>query len=192
MKRFTREARRFKTEIPYRRMESLPRDEMQVDFGQGAWVVIWTAGKRRPHLFRAVLSHSRKGYTEVVASGHGVVRAASERVPRGGRGHEDGSVRQPEGGGHPSGLVRSVNLKLLAEFAKFGDGTVVRRANRGCCGTRASARPVSTTRAENAVKGRRFPESLGAQNIYLAGERSKTWPTRASTGRSTSRCVLSS
>ena len=28
-----------KTEIPFRRMESAPGDEMQVDFGQGAWVV---------------------------------------------------------------------------------------------------------------------------------------------------------
>jgi len=38
---------------------------MQFDFGQGAWVV--TGGRRRrPHLFRAVLSHSRKGYSEVV------------------------------------------------------------------------------------------------------------------------------
>ena len=64
VKRFTRrlEAR---IEIPYRRMESLPGDEMQVDFGQGAWVEE-DGRKRRPHLFRAVLSHSRKGYTEVV------------------------------------------------------------------------------------------------------------------------------
>src|ERR1700691_1897687 len=47
-------------------MESLPGDEMQVDFGQGAWVVGPDGRKHRPHLFRAVLSHSRKGYTEVV------------------------------------------------------------------------------------------------------------------------------
>ena len=39
--------------------------EAQVDFGQGAWVMV--DGKRkRPHLFRIVLSHSRKGYSEVV------------------------------------------------------------------------------------------------------------------------------
>ena len=51
--------------LPCRRMETAPGEQMQVDFGQGA--PIEAEGKRRrPHLFRAVLSHSRKGYTEVV------------------------------------------------------------------------------------------------------------------------------
>jgi transposase len=46
-------------------MEVAPGAEAQVDFGQGAWVV--AEGKRkRPHFFRVVLSHSRKGYSEVV------------------------------------------------------------------------------------------------------------------------------
>ena len=36
-----------------------------MDFGQGAWVLV-TAGGSGPHLFRIVLSHSRKGYSEVV------------------------------------------------------------------------------------------------------------------------------
>ena len=39
---------------------------MQVDFGQGAPVIDEHGKRRRPHLFRAVLSHSRKGYSEVV------------------------------------------------------------------------------------------------------------------------------
>jgi transposase len=52
-------------DLPFRRMECGPGEELQVDFGTGAWVV--ADGKRRPpHLFRAVLSHSRKGYSEVV------------------------------------------------------------------------------------------------------------------------------
>jgi hypothetical protein len=52
-------------ELPFRRMECAPGHELQVDFGQGDWVS--EAGKRRRlHLFRAVLSHSRKGYSEVV------------------------------------------------------------------------------------------------------------------------------
>lgn len=51
--------------LPFRRMECAPGEEVQVDFGQGAWVVV--DGKRkRPHLFRMVLSHSRKGVSEVV------------------------------------------------------------------------------------------------------------------------------
>jgi transposase len=51
--------------LPWRRMECEPGHELQVDFGQGAWIAV--AGRRkRPHVFRAVLSHSRKGYSEVV------------------------------------------------------------------------------------------------------------------------------
>lgn len=52
--------------LPFRRMECEPGDEGQVDFGQGAWIVDADGKKRRPHLFRLVLSHSRKGYSEVV------------------------------------------------------------------------------------------------------------------------------
>jgi transposase len=52
-------------ELPYRRLECAPGQEVQVDFGRGAWVI--EAGqRRRPHLFRAVLSCSRKGYSEAV------------------------------------------------------------------------------------------------------------------------------
>ena len=51
--------------LPFRRMECKPGHECQVDFGQGGWVI--ENGKRkRPHLFRIVLSHSRKAYSEVV------------------------------------------------------------------------------------------------------------------------------
>jgi len=51
--------------LPFRRMECAPAQEMQVDFGKGAWIMV--EGKRkRPYLFRVVLSHSRKGYSEVV------------------------------------------------------------------------------------------------------------------------------
>jgi transposase len=53
--------------LPFRRIETAPGEEMQVDFGQGAPVIDPTTGKRRrPHLFRATLSFSRKGYSEVV------------------------------------------------------------------------------------------------------------------------------
>jgi transposase len=52
-------------ELPHRRLECAPGEEMQVDFGQGAWIEA-DGKRRRPHLFRAVLSHSRKGYSEVV------------------------------------------------------------------------------------------------------------------------------
>jgi len=51
--------------LPFRRMECDPGAEGQVDFGRGAPIEI--DGRRRyPHAFRIVLSHSRKGYSEVV------------------------------------------------------------------------------------------------------------------------------
>ncbi|HOP99001.1 MAG TPA: hypothetical protein PLK78_16405, partial [Verrucomicrobiota bacterium] len=52
-------------ELPFRRMECAPAQELQVDFGQGAWVLD-NGRRRRPHLFRAVLSYSRKAYSEAV------------------------------------------------------------------------------------------------------------------------------
>lgn len=52
-------------ELPFRRMECLPGEEGQADFGTGAPVVD-REGRRRPYVFRFVLSHSRKGYSEAV------------------------------------------------------------------------------------------------------------------------------
>jgi len=53
------------TELPFRRMECAPGHELQVDFGQGAWVME-NGHRRKTHLFRCVLSHSRKAYSEAV------------------------------------------------------------------------------------------------------------------------------
>ncbi|MFV2066967.1 MAG: IS21 family transposase [Pirellulales bacterium] len=52
-------------QLPFRRMECPPGEEAQVDFGKGAPVVSAEGKRRRTHLFRIVLSHSRKGYSEV-------------------------------------------------------------------------------------------------------------------------------
>jgi transposase len=52
------------TELPFRRMECMPGEEMQVDFGAGAPIIEPGQRRRRPHVFRAVLGHSRKGYSE--------------------------------------------------------------------------------------------------------------------------------
>lgn len=64
VKRFVRQLRQTQP-VPFVRMEVAAGQEAQVDFGQGAWV--WVKGRhKRPHLFRVVLSHSRKAYSEVV------------------------------------------------------------------------------------------------------------------------------
>ncbi|MFH1373310.1 MAG: IS21 family transposase [bacterium] len=54
-----------KTPLPFRRMECEPGHEAQVDFGSGAWIV-QDGKKRRAHVLRVILSHSRKGYSEAV------------------------------------------------------------------------------------------------------------------------------
>lgn len=55
------------SELPFRRIEVEPGAEMQVDFGQGRPWTDHEGKQRKSHVFRAVLSFSRKGYTEAVA-----------------------------------------------------------------------------------------------------------------------------
>jgi transposase len=50
--------------LPFRRMESAPGEEAQVDFGTGAPIVTADGKRRKTHVFRVVLSCSRKGYSE--------------------------------------------------------------------------------------------------------------------------------
>jgi transposase len=54
------------TEPPVRRMECAPGAEAQVDFGRGAPVVDADGRRKCTWVFRIVLSHSRKGYSEAV------------------------------------------------------------------------------------------------------------------------------
>lgn len=74
VKRFVRRLKAA-TPLPFRRMECAPGAEAQVDFGTGAPVVTpegeplpvgAKTRRRKTHVFRIVLSHSRKGYSESV------------------------------------------------------------------------------------------------------------------------------
>jgi hypothetical protein len=53
-------------ELPFRRLECGAGEEAQVDFGSGAPIVAGDGRRRKTHVFRIVLSHSRKGYSEAV------------------------------------------------------------------------------------------------------------------------------
>jgi transposase len=57
---------RQKVPLPFRRLETEPAEEAQVDFGTGAPVRMSDGKVRRPWIFRIVLSYSRKAYSEVV------------------------------------------------------------------------------------------------------------------------------
>ncbi len=65
IKRFARRSRTHGP-LPFRRMECTPGEEAQIDFGTGAPIVAPDGKRRRTHVFRIVLSHSRKAYSEVV------------------------------------------------------------------------------------------------------------------------------
>lgn len=54
------------TPLPFRRMEVAPGTEAQIDFGKGAKVIDGQGRRRKTHVIRVVLSHSRKAYSEAV------------------------------------------------------------------------------------------------------------------------------
>jgi transposase len=53
-------------DLPFRRLECAAAAEAQVDFGTGAALVGADGKRQRTHVFRIVLSHSRKAYSEAV------------------------------------------------------------------------------------------------------------------------------
>ena len=65
VQRFVRRLRST-TSFPFRRMECEPGEEAQIDFGTGAPVGDPDGKRRRTHVFRIILSHSRKAYSEAV------------------------------------------------------------------------------------------------------------------------------
>jgi transposase len=154
-------------ELPFRRMECAPGQELQVDFGLGAWVM--EKGKRRrPHLLRAVLSHSRKGYSEVVW------RQTAESFLRG----LENAFR------HFGGVTVTVvidNLKAgviqadwydpqlnpkLEEFARHY-GTVILPTKPAMPRHKGKVESGVKYAQNNAVAGRTFA-SLGEQNLFLS------------------------
>lgn len=52
------------TELPFRRLECGPGEEVQVDFGTGAPVAGPNGKRRKTHVLRLILSYSRQGYSE--------------------------------------------------------------------------------------------------------------------------------
>ncbi len=154
-------------DLPFRRMECAPGEEMQVDFGTGAWVVE-DGHRRRPHLFRAVLSHSRKGYSEAVW------RQDTETFVR----CLENAFR------FFGGVTKTVvpdNLKAAVIQADWYDpelnpklnsfaehyGTVIVPTKPAMPRHKGKIEAGVKYVQSNALKGRTF-ESLAAQNLFLA------------------------
>jgi transposase len=166
VKRFVRRLTQ-QADPPFQRIEVEPGAEAQVDFGQGAWVME-ADRRRRPHLFRVVLSHSRKAYSEVVW------RQTTENFIRA----LENAFRHF--GGVPRTLVID-NLRAavkrvdwfepelnpkVEEFCQHYD-TVILPTRPAMPRHKGKIEAGVKYAQNNALKGRRF-ESLAAQNQFLA------------------------
>ena len=166
VKRFVRQLEQAHP-LPFRRMESEPGQEAQVDFGQGAWVV--EAGRRRrPHVLRVVLSHSRKGYTEAFW------RQTTENFVRG----LENALR------HFGGVVRTLvidNLRAAVQKVDWFEpelnpkvvsfcehyGTVILPTKPAMPRHKGKIEAGIKYVQANGLAGKQFA-SLGAQNVHLA------------------------
>ena len=156
-----------KQELPFRRMECEPGQEVQVDFGLGAWV-IEDGKRRRPHLFRAVLSCSRKGYSEAVwrQTAESFLRCLENAFR-----HFGGVPATVVIDNLKAGVLRAdwfdpdLNPKL-DEFARHY-GTVLLPTKPVTPRHKGKVESGVKYAQNNAVAGRSFT-SLGAQNVFLA------------------------
>ena len=164
-------------ELPFRRMECAPGQELQVDFGQGAWVV--ENGKRhRTHLFRGVLSHSRKGYCEAVwrQTSESFIRCLENAFR-----HFGGVTVTVVIDNLKAGVIRvdwfdpELNPKL-EEFARHY-GTAILPTKPAMPRHKGKVEAGVKYAQNNAVKGRSF-NSLAAQNLFLAEWERTTADTR--------------
>ena len=155
------------TPLPFRRMEVLPGEEAQVDFGTGAPIMNDDSSRRRTHVLRVVLSHSRKGYSEAVY-----------------RQTTDNLIHCLENAfWHFGGVAKTLvpdNLKAAVLKADWYDPDLNPKLRSFCehYGTVLLPTKPRTPRhkgkvergvdyvQENALKGRKFT-SLQAQNDYL-------------------------
>jgi len=155
------------TPLPFRRIEVAPGEEAQIDFGSGAAIINDDGSRRRTHVLRVVLSHSRKAYSEAVY-----------------RQTTDNLIHCLENafwhfGGVPKTLVPD-NLKAAVLKADWYDPELNPKLRSFCehYGTVLLPTKPRTPRhkgkvergvdyvQENALKGRTF-DSLHAQNDYL-------------------------
>jgi transposase len=176
VKRFVRQLEQARP-LPFRRIETAPGQEAQVDFGQGAWVVE-NGKRRRPHVLRVVLSHSRKGYTEAFW------RQTTENFIRG----LENALR------HFGGVVSTLvidNLRAAVQKVDWFEpelnpkvvsfcehyGTVILPTKPAMPRHKGKVEAGVDYVQENALAGKQFA-SLAAQNLHLAHWESTVADTR--------------
>lgn len=180
VKRFCRSLRRVEP-AQFDRLEFLPGEEAQVDYGEGA-LTLHNGRYRRPRLFVMTLRYSRRSFRKVVWNSSTETWA---------RLHEEafryfgGAVRYVVLDNLKEGVIKPdifepelnrVYAEMLRHYGVVADAARVRDPNRK--GTVESA--IQHTQA-TALKGRRF-ESLDAQNEFLAHWESN-WAAKRIHGR---------
>ena len=168
VKRFCRGVRKSEPE-QFDRLEFLPGEEAQVDYGEGALTLYPTSSRyRRPRLFVMTLRYSRRSFRRVVwkSSSETWARLHEEAFRYFGgcpqyvvldnlkEGVIKPDIFEPE--------LNRVYAAMLAHYGVVADPARIRDPNRK--GTVESA--IQHTQA-TALKGRRF-ELIEAQNAYLA------------------------
>lgn len=153
--------------LPFRRLECAPGQEAQVDFGKGAPIIGRDGKRRKTHVFRIVLSHSRKGYSE------STYRQTTEDF----LGALENAFQHF--GGVPQTVIID-NLKAAVKHPDWFDPELVPKVAAFCQHYGIVILPTKpyTPRhkgkvergidyvQENGLKGRGF-DSLGAENHYL-------------------------
>ena len=164
--------------VPFRRMESPPGFEAQVDFGTGAPVIGPEGRRRKTHVIRVVLSHSRRGYSEAVftQSTDDFIQCLENAFE-----HFGGVPRTIVIDNLKAGVLKAdwfdpeLNPKL-EDFCRHYGTTVLPTKPRTPRHKGKVERGVDYVQ-ENALKGRTFP-SLDAQNQHLQEWESRTADTR--------------
>ena len=153
--------------LPFRRLECEAGQEAQVDFGQGAWVCE-DGRRRRPHVLRVVLSHSRKGCSEVLwqQTTENFIRALENAFR-----HFGGVPRTLVIDNLRAAVSKAdwfepeLNPKVLSFCEHYG--TVILPTRPAMPRHKGKVEAGVKYVQNNALAGRQF-ESLAAQNLFLA------------------------
>jgi len=155
------------SEVPFRRMERLPGEECQVDYGAGAWIVDEQGRRRKTHLFRVALSYSRKGYSEVsyTQSTECFLRAMENAFRVFGSVPETVVIDNLKAGVIKSDVYDPELNPKLREFAEHY-GTCIMPTRVYTPRHKGKVERQVDYVQNNAVKGRVF-SSLAEQNLFL-------------------------
>jgi transposase len=153
---------------PMRRLECEPGQEAQIDFGTGAPVIGLDGKRHRTHVFRIVLSHSRKAYSEACfrQTTEDFLRAVENAFWHFGGVPKTLVIDNLKAAvAHPDWFDPELNPKLQS-FARHYGTVILPTKPRMARHKGKIERGIGYVK-NNALKGHTFP-TLQAQNEHLA------------------------